>query len=453
MRPNKVLPFILVITIFMGNVCGQIYSPAANDSFGAAYNVAGGTDKVFIYNREKYRQPKTVSIVAVSEDKQTGWNFQWAVYDHNASGYVPVGSATSDWFSTVDTLTVSSGYQVTMTKGASLAVYRVWLVFNDFQVAITNKDTADKLQFGYYNCSSLDLRSDTTAPPSYYFNPLTGEKNKVFNSYTIRWKTNNPEASIPPSRLITRVTSPPSEDTWYKLNVTDRFKLLRTDSVFYKSIQSKAAMTSSYVNLSDSTEYPKAYGDRYNDNIQSAPGKFRFDISASKNAVSYKLDFGDEETLQTDTAGTSIIHEYKIPGIYKVVLTTKSDKPYECADTVTTTAELVYGKIVLPNVFSPDVTGESLKQSNDLFRSEDISVVDIEITIFDRAGIKMHTYSGNIRDWAGWDGIAMHTHLKAPSGVYFYVISSLVYFKDPNGTATNKISKKVYSGFFHLYRK
>ncbi len=39
-----------------------------------------------------------------------------------------------------------------------------------------------------------------------------------------------------------------------------------------------------------------------NDDYRSAPGRYRFDISGSKNSVSYELKFGDGEILITDTA-------------------------------------------------------------------------------------------------------------------------------------------------------
>ena len=89
---------------------------------------------------------------------------------------------------------------------------------------------------------------------------------------------------------------------------------------------------------------------------KSAPGKYTFDISGSKNSTSYELKFGDGEILVTDTAGSKIEHEYKKPGTYKVTLTTKSDKPYECVDSVNADNDpvLEWGAFELPNVFSPD---------------------------------------------------------------------------------------------------
>jgi hypothetical protein len=120
---------------------------------------------------------------------------------------------------------------------------------NDFHLQITNKDEEDKLQFGYYNCASLDLRADTVLTPLYYFNPDTKVRINVYNNFTIRWKTDNVEASNPQSRLVTRVYDPPSEDTWYFLTVTDRFDIVRSDSVFrIHTIEAK--LTGTYINLS-----------------------------------------------------------------------------------------------------------------------------------------------------------------------------------------------------------
>jgi gliding motility-associated-like protein len=401
------------------------------------------------------------SILAVSPDRQTGWNFQWAVYNQVDSLYSALTGSFNGESSVLDTISVSSGYQVTMAKGAETYIYRVWIVFNDFQVEITNKDAENNLLFGYFNCSSLDLRADTTLVQCYYFNPDNGVRINIFNNYSIRWTTNNSAASIPANRLITRVNSPPSEDTWYFLNLTDRFKLVRGDSVFYKSIQSDAKISGEYINLSDSSEYPLSYKEYYNDGSgssaeenRSAPGKYRFDISASRNLVSYKIDFGDGEIAEADTSASEIVHEFKKPGTYKVVLTTKSDRPYECTDSATVDATLAYGKLLLPNVFTPNNSGDNdilnIEGSNDIFRSEDVSVVTMDIAIFDRAGRKVHAFSGNIRDWEGWDGNVMHSNREAPEGVYFYVITALFYYKNP---VKDPITSKMYKGFIHLYRK
>ena len=64
----------------------------------------------------------------------------------------------------------------------------------------------------------------------------------------------------------------------------------------------------------------------------------------------------------------------------------------------------------------------------------------------------MHTYTGDIRDWKGWDGRVKDSNREAPEGVYFWVVSSLIYFKNPE-PANKDITKEDYSGFFHLFRQ
>ncbi len=454
MFSKRILTFCFAITLLTVNLAAQIFAPEASDSFAASYNPPGGTDEVFIFNKSSFGVAMSVSLVAVSVDRLSGWSFQWSVYDPVAGSYKSIPGASSGWFSAIDTITVSSGYRVIMTKGASSQVFRAWLLVNDLDVTITNKDEEDKLLFGYYNCSSIDLRADTTRIALFYFNPDTKARINVSVNYTIRWSTNNPEAVTPSSRLITRVNSPPSEDTWYILTLSDPFGLRRSDSVFYESIQSKAVLAvPEYVNLGDELEYPaKNYGSYYNDDIFSAPGKYRFDVSGSRNLSGYEIDFGDGEMISSGADTLTIVHEFKKPGIYKVVLTTKSAIPYECLDSISAEVELVNSQFVLPNVFTPNNDGDndviSLENSNNVFRSEDVSVLSIEIAIFDRAGIKVHDYEGNIRDWHGWDGRVRNSNRDAPEGVYFYVIKALYVFTEESGLITSK----TYKGFFHLYR-
>jgi gliding motility-associated-like protein len=274
----------------------------------------------------------------------------------------------------------------------------------------------------------------------------------VFNNYSIRWTADNPDASIPASRLITRVNNPPSADTWYRITLTDRFDLKRSDSVIYKSIQPDASLTIDYVSLGDSTEYPEKYGSFYDNDVLSAPGKYSFDFSASKNAVAFEIAFGDGETLETGKDTTKIVHEYQLPGKYKAVLFAKGEKPFECIDSVSREAELVFAVFRMPNAFSPNDDGNNDLLNitdNDVFRSEDISVVSIDITIFDRAGRKVHEYMGNIREWSGWKGNVMQSDRQAPEGVYFYVISLLYAYEDEN----KPIGSQVQKGFVHLFRE
>lgn len=462
---RKVLTGGFLFSLLYGNLHAQIFAPAASDSFDANYNPVTGNDQVYVFNRPEYKAAVNASIIASSVDRETGWTFQWEVFSHADSAYHNIPGTGTGAFSAIDTITVSSGYRVEISKGAEQDTFRVWVMINDLDLKITNKDAENKLKFGYYKCASLDLHSDTTRISLYYYNPFSGARLNVPNSYKIRWTTDNPEASNPSSSLITRVNNPPYADTWYKLTVTDLYGISRSDSVFYESIQTLASLKEpEYINLSDTSVYPGTnYGDFYNDDIFSAPGKYRFDLSGSKNLSTYIILFGDGDTLISSVDDTLVlVHEYQKPGVYKVILTTRSEE--NCIDSVSVSAELknAFGEgpfknFSLPNVFTPNadnrndrlVINESGQGGNDIFRSEDVSVLLIDISIFDRVGHKVYSYAGSIREWEGWNGLIRDSNRQAPEGVYFYVITLLDAYNDKE----YPIGEKVKRGFFHLYRE
>lgn len=458
MRLRNLLFVILTGTSISTGIKAQIYAPAADDSLIATY----GTDKIFIFNRPEFKADLNASVIAVSVDLMADWTFQWSVYEPQDSAYRSLPGTTTGSTSYLDTLTVSSGYQVQITRDAETDSFRVWIIINDLDVKVTNKDETDTLLYGYYDCSSLDLHSDTVRPALFYYNPFTHQRQDPGNIYTIRWTTDNPEAVVPNSRLLTRVNNPPWKDTWYKITITDRFGIRRSDSVIYNSINPKAEMTApEYIKPSDPllNNPPRPYIDHFYDYdaFVSAPALFKFDISRSQNFINYELDFGDGDSVLMVKDSVVIFHEYKLPGSYKPVLTTRSKRPFECVDTISTDPPVLIDfakedNFNMPNVFTPgdgDIIEFNENTINDLFRTTDVSVIFIDIAIFSRTGRKVHEYEGNIRDWQGWNGRINDTGQKAPTGVYFYVITRLAAYQDSN----TPIKKNVLKGFIHLYRK
>lgn len=452
MRSRILFSFLFLLTVTSFRLHAQIFAPFASDSVTAVY----GTDKVAIFNKPFFGAALNASIVALPVDGTSGWFFQWSVYSISDSAYVPLPGPSTG---TIDNITVTSGYQVEMIKDSVKDTFRIWVIINDLDVKIINKDLADTLLFGFYDCTSLDLHGDTTKPKTFYYNPETHQKYDPGHNYVIRWTTDNDEATIPASRLLTRVNNPPWQDTWYTLTVTDRFGISRSDSVIYKSIQTKAEITSSsYISLTDTSYYPPReewFENFYNQNgMVSAPAVFKFDISGSKNLAGYELQFGDGDSVLMGKDTLVIYHEYEQPGNYNVLLTTWSDPPFSCIDTAVPESPVTVDfaseeNFNMPNVFTPGKAENGVYIPGDLFRTTDVSVVFIDITIFTRTGLKVHEYEGNIRDWPGWDGTIMNSGREAPQGVYYYVISRFNAYQDK----IEPINKKLMNGFIHLYRE
>lgn len=447
---KRMLLLLLLLVDFAAMALSQVYAPTADFVFDARYGSVTTMDKVFVFNTPYFGAVAHAALEAVSTDSTDGWDFHWWVYNPQTITYDLIPGVTNGLSSQIDTITVSSGYQVEMSKGLERDTFRVWIVINDLGMEIINKDDGDTLLFGYYNCSSLDLRADTTRVPLFYYNPGTGEKQKVQPILKFTWTTDNPDAVNPSPRLITRVNNPPWADTWYKLTVTDVYGLARTDSVFYESIKSKAGFTVEYIPLYDGEEYPgSSWRRKYYENSEGAPGRYRFDMSSSENMAGYELIFGDGDTLKLTRDSLQLVHEYKLPGTYTIVLTTKSDLPYECIDSISREIELSYAtaeNFEMPNVFTPNNDW-----TNDTLRCLDVSVDYIDIAIFSRSGLKVYEYAGSMFDWRGWDGNIKNTGREAPVGVYYYVISLFRAYEDPENKEM-RIPDKSMRGFVHLYR-
>jgi hypothetical protein len=461
----KTVLFVLFFTA-SSLVSAQLSSPDKASSFKVEYASNPGTDSVFVFNRPVYNAKNTITLRATSTDSTTGWGFLWSVYNETTLNYDMVPKADAGISSVIDTISVSSGYRVIMTKGAESDTFRVWILFNDFTVSITNKDEAGTVLSGDRNCKSVTLIADTLVFPLVYPEPGTNNRCDTVDKYYFRWKADNDLSDDPSgTSFIGRIYNPPFRDTWYTVTVTDDFKLSRSDSVFCPAIASKAYMTADHVTLFDSVEYPGTHYSYYYDDVLSAPGKFRFDISDSENSIWYKIDFGDSIIFETESDTGKIVHEYELPKKYTARLLTRSPEPYSCLDSflVENSIELdADTTFVLPNVFTPngdfhnDIAllfgDENNKTINNVFRSTDISVFNIDITIFDRIGKKVHHYSGNIRDWIGWDGNVMGSNREAPDGVYFYCLTRYFYGTSEDDQQLHRM-EKTSKGFIHLYRE
>jgi hypothetical protein len=461
-KMKMALPLLFCFACSIVNA--QLSSRDKTIAFKAEYASNPGTDSVFIFNRKAYGDINAVTLQATSTDLTTGWSFLWSVYNETSRVYDLIPKADAGMSSAIDTISVSSGYRVIMTKGAESDTFRVWIVFNDYDVRVTNKDESGTVLSGDRNCKSVTLIADTIVVPLGYPEPEMNNRIDIVNKYNFSWKADNALSDDPSgTSFIGRVYNPPFRDTWYTVTVSDNFMLTRVDSVFCPAIASKASMKAEHISLFDTNEYPGTHYEYYYDDVNSAPGKYKFDISGSENSIWYKIDFGDSLTYTTESDTEKIVHEYEQPKKYTAMLMTQSPKPYSCRDSfiIENTIELNDTTFILPNVFTPNgdfhndiatLFDPNAISKNNVFRSADISVFYIDITIFDRIGKKVHQYSGNIRDWIGWDGNVMGSNREAPNGVYFYCIKWSFYGINKDDHQYHPM-EKTSKGFIHLYRE
>ncbi len=460
---------IIILSIFsftMGfSGMAQVIAPGADFSDTAAYSVPGGPDSVFVFNTPGFGESATAGITAVSPDSSYGWNFEWSKYDTVSMTYT-VFSSDTGMFSSIDTITTQAGYRVRMTKGLQDLTFRVWVLMNDYNVDITNKDMSGNVAFGNYGCGWLDLKAAMTTKNLKYKVPGLDSTIILNDYYNIHWTADPDTSPLPLGKLNARVLDPSAVDTRYYINVDDRFGAHREDDVLYVSIESDARITDKYIPLSDAEFYPQFvdkpyYSSSQYDQQQSAPAAFQF-LNNSINAANYQWYFGDGKELNSQAGESEIKHVYLLPGAYTVTLITTSAAPYNCVDSVKKELTVSKPELQVPNVFTPNGDG-----INDIFRVYDVSITDFHIIIYDRYGEKVHEFRGDIRNWQGWDGKINNSDSKAADGVYYYVISKASAIEDwttnkpadlnkqqdsGSGSGTESTSQDVYKGFIHLYR-
>ena len=467
---------------FQISINAQLYAPDADYSEEVAYDAPASTDSIYIFNAPVYGASVTCRLEAHSPDGLDNWQFAWSVYNAASVNFIGIMTETGS-SSSVDTIESAGCYQVIISKGAVADTFRAWVFINDFNVEITSKDASGKVPAYYYSCDFIDLEADVDETTFSYLIPGRSDTIYLSNNYNnIDWNYENEEGSglKPASRLDPRIGNPPYEDTEYTITITDRFGLSRSDNVLYESIQSKAEFENTYIKLSDKNYYPEDYSLFYGGNYNniSAPAKYKFYNTDSRNAVAFIIKYGNGEDTTYYNPEDTIIYEFIYPGEYYITYITKSALPYECIDSVNSVITIDPPSMggyssgnetgeppLMPNVFTPnwDGYGDVLQLydegnypegiANDIFRPVDVSIYTIDIVIFNRYGKKVHEYYGNIRDWKGWDGKIMNSDRDASEGVYFYVIKRIDAIEDREELKLKGYSKKVKRGFIHLYRK
>lgn len=475
--------FILFFSILsMVKLKSQIYSPYNHISERTLYSINGKFDSIFIFNILKSGQKITITLAANSFEENISCNFYWYRYDFNLKQYVQI-KIDNGVNSKIDTITSDGGYRLIREKDGNYDTSRVWVYFNDFNIRIVSKDENEQLPQvpPYTTCAMLNIVTELKNKTFTYYHPISGNSYVLNNNYDISWEKDKDVGSLPTRKWNAYVYDPPYEDTWYKITVKDRFNLKRMDSVFYKTVQTKAEITSKYIELYDKKYYPEHYGVYYGKSYYSkltpeeypAPAKFIFTAENSKNVAKYNWKIDNEIDTFFYNLKDTFLHEFYFPGRYRVKLTTYSAKPFECEDSAVIEVKLASSilggdTLLFPNVFTPNSDGfnglfkhyqegtlSDAVNKNNLFRTFDVSIYHFSIKIFSRYGTLVHEYKGNIRDWKGWDGKIKDSNRDAPEGVYYWVVDMIQAYEYREGgqLKAKKFNKKMQSGFVHLYRE
>ncbi len=168
--------------------------------------------------------------------------------------------------------------------------------------------------------------------------------------------------------------------------------------------------------------------------VVTIPGGLLYTNNQSIGANMFTWDFGDGGT-STDAEPQ---HTYTQEGVYDVTLVASSSNG--CADTTKLVAAVRVEKgaqLLIPNAFSPNLSGPGGNGENDIFIPLMRGVSEFEMTVFDRWGeLLFETHSAE----SGWDGY--YKGKLCPQDVYVYKIVA----KYENGQTVTRV------GDIHLIR-
>lgn len=458
--------FILLISIlelsFSSNA--QISAPGRDWSDTTKYTKLGiQQDSIFVFFSSS-STPKKGSLKAKFSDGSIT-NFHWYKYDQTkpiASRFVSFTVENGVTESNLTNLDYG-GYKVVMTRTSDLAVdsSSCWVMIDSVKITglsvdsrcsfleITANTLPTRLSIINNNVFSYwDFKSSKT-----YHRIIDGLSRNYFND--IAWHASNSQISIPstPSLVLT-IGPAPYFDSKYNIVVTNPFgRVLNQETPVVQAIASKADFTL-YVDKNGDNSWTEDKNDC------EAPLRLKFDTKAINADSVYWQIINDVELLKKGgdsiiwregyltSNGIDVIPSKKLlPGTFNVEhIAVKLASG--CRDTMIVAVEVDASFIdpnAIPNAFSPNDNGP-----NNLFVIKDKekntkSIKTFKISIFSRQGMLVYSYSGNPKEWNGWDGKMNGSKRDTPEGIYYYIIEA-------KGWDDKTFKRGPYKGFLYLYR-
>lgn len=398
---------------------------------------SGQQDAIHVFCGEK--DQLNASLIASYPNGETG-NFEWQKYNPVTGSFVFFSSDLSgNQTSSISNL-IEGCYRVKITTTSGPKTYTAW-VFNNSYAASAEIIGSD--------CNSFTLKGTLRAPTPtilQYVDLANGQPKVIDKEIKLKWKDG---ATVVNSNSDTfQNFAPPTKNTNYTFEVTDRFGCVGQADVTYISIVTIASF-----------EYKlKDQGKKSDPTKVEAPATYTFtNTSENGDAGQYEWYFyKDVQQIKDEKALTfkdsiqdiiysdSPVYTYEKSGEYKVKLVSKNAS---CSDITTIDKNIIILEsfIDAPNVFTPN---GDLK--NDNFAVLFFSMKTVKFTIVNRWGKVLHVWeSNNVQGFYNtaetipqsvWDGKVGGKY--ASPGVYFWVAEGI----GRDG------KKRTGNGFFHLFR-
>ena len=345
----------------------------------------------------------------------TSVSFLWEKFDPATQRFGSFSNETG--VSSQLTRLADGCYRVSFSEKGVNFVYRAWIL------NCWSKPVASIVES---SCTQLKLSSAVTGTNSQYYDLTSGKAVPLSAGYRYRWyvgtllifSTQNPT-----------ILQPPSKNSVYRVEITDRAGCMKSAEVNYTSPIPLAKF---------SWSTPQANDPQYS--FPQAPANIDFkNLSENSDPDKYEwFLFKDKAILESMGGGTAVIdsfqailydanplYTYELSGKYKVKLVAaKTVQVLTCRDTFYLPDPIIVDTslVKVSPVFTPNGDGV-----NDKIILKTRSLESLNFTIVNRWGKVVHQFTSNNyipaeSEIAAWDG-RVNGNL-CPPGVYFYVIDA-----------------------------
>lgn len=464
LNSGKISSFLALVFLLLAEVMldAQILAPQASYAGTTQYSVFPYQDPIYVFYSPQGGTYPQLKLSAQCPGGGNDCNFIWYKYRFATGQFDSVVKTETNINQSEITAVAGGGYRLVRQHAPDPdTVCRAWVFVHDI-VADALETNEGKVPDTKFTCDYVELNGTVRTDTLVYADPQSGALLKYTLKPTIYWSSVNEEETVENafSGTYVRNYNPPPFDTRYILKVTDASGILRSDTVLYKSIQTRADFSFLVKDAQDS-EFRQASQDG-----ESAPLVVQF-INKSVNGKSFTWKFldtvfrGQTRPLPLVTSDTAIKPEftYYIPHRYTVRLISVSEAG--CVDSTVNSEPLVIKPSLLevPNFFTPDIPGGNSRfiilRDRQKNQESFASIRSFHITIYSRWGAKVYEYEGDINDWDGWNGTVRGSGRPAAEGYYYYVIEAKGYddVRYQGVKKTDDGGKIYYTGFLYLFRQ
>ncbi|MCK9638851.1 MAG: gliding motility-associated C-terminal domain-containing protein [Prolixibacteraceae bacterium] len=342
-------------------------------------------------------------------------SFLWEKFD---SVTLKFGSFSNETGTTSTINRLANGcYRVSFTENGQNFQFRAW-VLNDWSKPVAS--------IAESTCTNLRLASSVTGSSYQYYDLASGKVVVISSDYTYRWYVGTQYLS---SIQNPNILQPPSQNTVYRVEVTDRAGCMKSAEVSYTSPIPVAKFSWTTPQQNDPQySFPQAPADIDFKNLSqnSDAGKYEWYLFKDKNILG-SMGGGTAviDSFQAVLYDDNPLYTYELSGKYKVKLVaSKTVQDLTCRDTFYLPDYIIVDTslVKVSPVFTPNGDGV-----NDKMIIKTRSLESLDLTVLNRWGKVVHHFSSNNyipaeSEIAAWDGRVNGNLL--PAGVYFYVVDA-----------------------------